>query len=131
MGEAISVRRAISPRRFVPSSRTATSWAAVIRKTVSGSPTRLLRLPSLFSRFFSPPMMAAAISFVVVFPVLPVTATTGMSNRARQNRARSPSAVSVSETETAAVCAGRLFTRPSRPRSTSVPAAPAAAACAR
>jgi len=128
VGAAISVRRAISPRRFVPISRTAASWAPFIRKIVRGSPTRLLRLPSFLSRFFSCPMMAAAISFVVVLPVLPVTATTGMSNRARQCRARSPSALSVSGTETAAVFAGRSLSSPSRPRSTRTPAAPASAA---
>jgi len=47
-------------------------------------PTRLLRFPSFFSSRFSRPRIAAAISFVVVLPELPVTAITGIgTGRAR------------------------------------------------
>ena len=74
-------------------------------------------------------MMAAAISFVVVFPELPVMATTGIENRARQYRARSPRAVSVSSTEMTVISPAIFSRRLSRPLWMRTPAAPAPAAC--
>ena len=98
-GLAISVSLAISPLLFVPISRTATSWSEFISRRVNGNPIRLLKLPGLFRIFIESPAIDAIISFVVVFPELPVTATTGILNRSLWKWAMSPSAFKVSSTQ--------------------------------
>ena len=54
-------------------------WARI----VWGSPMWLLRLPVDLNTRRVSPRNAAAISFVVVFPLLPATAITGIGNRDR------------------------------------------------
>ncbi len=124
VGAASRARRAVSPGWFMPSSTTAARWCVRRRNSVSGTPTSLLRLPSVARRSSSPyaaARIAAIISFVVVLPLLPTTTTSGMRCRARQPCARSPSAMRVSSTSTDGT------TAEPRPRSTSTAAAPRAA----
>ena len=83
LGAAISARRLISPKSLIPISTTATSCSGSRRNIVSGNPTWLLWFPSVRITFFSAERASAIISFVVVFPTLPVTPTTGIENRWR------------------------------------------------
>ena len=96
VGQAIRVRRLISPKAFMPISTTAASWVPSSSRRVRGMPMRLFR----FSRFFrtrkAGARIAAIISLVVVLPQLPVMPTTGTGKRARQAWARSPRAVRAS-----------------------------------
>ena len=89
VGSAISHRRAISPSPLMPISMTAASWREARRSSVCGTPMWLLRLPSVFNVINRSARMAAIMSLVVVLPLLPLTATTGMSNRRRCACARS------------------------------------------
>ena len=70
--------QAISPGALAPSSITAWRCSAVRRSSVSGTPMSLLRLPWV-ARVPSP-SSTAIISFTVVLPALPVTATRGTGN---------------------------------------------------
>jgi hypothetical protein len=66
-----------------PISMTAASYVAFNRNSVCATPILLFRLPSVFSVRQRSRSTAVTISFVVVLPLLPVTATTGIENRAR------------------------------------------------
>ena len=83
VGRASAASEAISPGCWLPSSRTIAWCSAVSRRSVSGSPHWLLKLPPGFSTFQRVPSTPAMSSLVVVLPFEPVTATTGMENRAR------------------------------------------------
>ena len=87
VGLRISANRPISPGAFEAISITAASVSAPIRRSVSGAPIRLLRLPCVATIFLVWPSMAASMSLVVVLPQLPATATRGISNFARYPRA--------------------------------------------
>src|ERR1041384_3010872 len=66
-----------------------------MRSSVSGTPMSLLRLPAVASTASSPALkrrIDASISFTVVLPFEPATAISAGRNRARQCRARTPSA---------------------------------------
>ncbi|MCY1365729.1 hypothetical protein D9M68_623170 [compost metagenome] len=87
VGAAMAASCAISPGWFMPSSNTAARCSGRKRSNVSGTPISLLRLPAVARRRASPRQsasMAEIISLVVVLPLLPVTATTGRENCARQ-----------------------------------------------
>ncbi len=88
----------------MPISITAKRWASRSLSSVSGMPMSLLRLPSVASTAARVPTWAARtaeiISFTVVLPLLPVSATSGSAKRARQWAARRPSAMRVSATTT-------------------------------
>ena len=84
-GCAISASRHTSPGPFMPSSTTATRCDSSSRSRVSGRPTRLFCVPRVCSTASAPNAwrrIAAAISLVVVLPLLPATAST----RARRRR---------------------------------------------
>src|SRR5260221_670688 len=72
----------------MPISITAKRWASRSLSSVSGMPMSLLRLPSVASTAARVPTWAARtaeiISFTVVLPLLPVSATSGSAKRARQ-----------------------------------------------
>ena len=58
----------------------------------------LLKLPSVFRTLYFTPSTAAIMSLAVVLPTLPVTPMQGIWKRSLYQRARSPSAFSVSAT---------------------------------
>src|SRR2546430_3296074 len=98
---SITVRsRAISPGTLAPASTTSDSASSGAARIVSGTPTRLLRLPTVACTRNVVPSTARISSLVLVLPLDPVTATTGLpgGNRRRRARASSPSAASVSGT---------------------------------
>ena len=76
-GLHISASLFISPFLLMPSSTTAASWILLRLKSVRGRPMRLFRLPSVFTIQRDTFNMDAIISFVVVFPQLPLTAISG------------------------------------------------------
>ena len=78
-GCAIAASRAISPRWFMPSSTTTLRCSAPRRRSVSGSPNSLFKLPSFLRQGPETAKIAAHISLVVVLPLLPVIATSGPS----------------------------------------------------
>ena len=77
-GRAIFASRCISPKSLIPISRTAISSSSLRRNTVRGSPSSLLKFPSVFKVRYFWESTAAIISFVLVFPTLPVMPTTGI-----------------------------------------------------
>ena len=84
-GRAIDARWRISPEWFMPISRTAARASSGTRRIESGSPTWLFRLPSVLATENSVASSAAIVSFVVVFPALPVTAITVPPHSLRDN----------------------------------------------
>ena len=71
-GCAMDVRYAISPKWFMPISKTATSTSSSSAMMLMGRPRSLLWFPSLFAVRNAGASAQAIISFVVVFPTLPV-----------------------------------------------------------
>ena len=107
VGRLISARAAISPGRLDPSSSaTARCWGESWSR-VSGSPHWLLKLDWGLRTGPRVSSTAAIISFVVVLPLEPVTAATGMVKRARWQAASRPSARVVSSTRTTGTLEGR------------------------
>ena len=83
VGRASLASVAISPGCWLPISSTSAWCSCVSLRSVSGSPHWLLKLPlglSTCQRMLSTPAIS---SLVVVLPFEPVTATTGIENRAR------------------------------------------------
>ena len=78
----------------MPSSATRTRVSGSSRRTVSGSPSSLLRLASAATVGVTAAQRAPSASFVVVFPVDPTTATTSASERLRTRPASVASACS-------------------------------------
>src|SRR5439155_1192087 len=103
---ASSARAAISPGCWLPISSTSAWCSAASRRSVNGSPHWLLKLPLGFSTCQRTPRTPAISSLVVVLPFEPVTATTGIENRARWYAASRPSARVVSSTSTSGTLAG-------------------------
>ena len=66
----------ISPAWFMPSSTTAISGRVVNSMSASGSPMWLFQFPRLRITRYLAAKNSAVTSFVVVFPALPVMATT-------------------------------------------------------
>ena len=66
----------ISPVWFIPSSTTAISGRCLSSISDSGSPMWLLKFPRLRITRYRVARNSAVTSFVVVFPALPVIATT-------------------------------------------------------
>ena len=104
VGCAMRASSAISPGWFMPSSTTPARcqhvWSWRRRNSVSGTPMWLLRLPSV-AKAPSPSQarrIAAIICVTVVLPLLPVTAMSGRSKRARQPVASRCSASRLSAT---------------------------------
>ena len=93
VGSAISHRYFNPPCSLMPISITAASQVFESRSRVSGTPSQLFRLPSVASTRYRVLSTAAAISLVVVFPLLPVMPTTGIRKRRRYVLPRAPSAV--------------------------------------
>jgi hypothetical protein len=71
-------RRAISPRWFIPTSKTPTRWRGRSSKSDSGRPRWLFRLPRVEQTFSPSESTAAMAARVLVLPFEPVTATIGM-----------------------------------------------------
>ena len=82
-GFAIFAKRCISPKSLIPISSTAISCSCLSLKTVRGSPSSLLKFPWVFKVLYFRERTAAIISFVLVFPTLPVIPTTGMLSCSR------------------------------------------------
>ena len=74
-----------------------------------GTPISLLKFPFVLSTLYSSERTAAIMSFVVVFPTLPVTAHTGMSKRFLYPLARLKNAFLVSSTIMALLPSGTLI----------------------
>ena len=91
-------QRRISPAWFMPSSNTATSGAWRSWIIDSGRPMWLFRLPLFFTTLKLGSSALAVSSFVVVFPALPVIATTRVVTARRIARASACSACSGSST---------------------------------
>src|SRR5690242_17686969 len=118
----------ISPGTLAPASTTSASASSGAPRIVSGTPTRLLRFPVVACTRYEVASTARIISLVLVFPLDPVIATTGLpgASRRRRARARAPSAASVSGTwKKGSPSTGGV------PRRTTAAAAPWACACAR
>ena len=125
VGAPIRASRSISPGTFIPISTTAAPCSGPRPRSVRGRPMRLLKFPVFFNTFRLRLKIAAVISLVLVLPLLPETAITGMSNLMRRFRASSPSAKRVSLTKiTAAEAPGGRVT----PRDTITAPAPFATA---
>ena len=77
---AALVIREISPNLFIPISNTAARCPLPSLSTERGNPTRLFRLPSVFSVGINSERTAAHISLVVVLPLLPVIAVIRVEN---------------------------------------------------
>ena len=90
VGRAISARAAISWRWFMPISTTANRSSSDRRRSVSGTPKLLLRLPRV-ARSLRRSRMPAHSSLVVVLPLLPVMPMSRPSKRDRC-RGRGPPA---------------------------------------
>ena len=82
--------RPISPGTLAPASTTRASVSAGASRMVSGTPIRLLRLARVACTRNRVRSAAASISLVLVFPLVPVTATTGPVTRRRRARASQP-----------------------------------------
>src|SRR6266705_1014924 len=100
VGSITSRRRGISPGTLAPASTTRASVSSGAPRIVSGTPTRLLRLPLVACTRYVVPSTARIISLALVLPLEPVTATTGLPAASSWRRARAsrPSAASVSST---------------------------------
>ena len=79
-GHAIAVSLVISPKSLIPISSTAISSLSSSVKTVSGRPISLLKLPCVFFTLYFCARTDAIVSFVLVFPTLPVIPTTLISS---------------------------------------------------
>ncbi len=92
----------MSPTAYMPISSTAISCSPVRPLSrLSGRPTSVFWLPSVFSTWCLPLSTLATTSFVVVLPRLPVMPTTSSAGcRASTQRARSASAAVVDGTIT-------------------------------
>ena len=128
VGSMISRSRGISPGTLAPASTTSASASSDAPRMVSGTPIRLFRFPVVACTRYVVVSTARIISRVLVFPLEPVTATTGLPAGKSRRRARAsrPRATSVSGTSKAG--------RPSRdgvPRRTTAAAAPLAFAWSR
>mmetsp|Transcript_4306 Transcript_4306/g.18306 ORF Transcript_4306/g.18306 Transcript_4306/m.18306 type:complete len:297 (-) Transcript_4306:245-1135(-) len=98
-GLAIAASAAISPGALMPISSTHARADGGARRIVSGSPTWLLKFPSV-ACVCSSPSASAHMSRAVVFPTLPVIPTTGPSNRRRTSDASAWSAAVAFSTRT-------------------------------
>ena len=85
---------------LAPASITSASASSGAARIVSGTPTRLFRLPPVACTRYVVASTARIISLVLVFPLDPVTPTTGLPGGSRRRRARAsnPRATSVSGT---------------------------------
>ena len=99
LGSAISHNLRISPAAFIPISSTISSSSVSTFTRLRGSPMWLLRLPAFLSVLYLVERTRYNISFVVVFPLLPVTATTGILRFILMKCARSCKDRSVSFTQ--------------------------------
>src|SRR5207253_3165035 len=90
----------MSPRAYIPNSRTARSCSFVSCRSVSGMPISVCRLAALFSTLDLQPRTDAISSLQVVLPTLPVTAITLTSRRRRHHPARRCSAPTEPPTRT-------------------------------
>ncbi len=96
-GRPTSVRRVISPWPRMPISSTSASQSSGAFSKVMGTPWSLLNERELAATFSAEPMAAAAKSFVVVLPTLPVMPTTRCCTRSlSDSRAQRPSLRSAS-----------------------------------
>ena len=121
----------ISPAWLIPSSTTAISGRVVNSISDSGNPMWLFRFPRLRTTRYLAARNSAVISFVVVFPALPVMATTLVPDSIRTACASAWSAAVVSSTSMTTAGVPPARERPRRRGRTS-PAAPASiAACAK
>ena len=82
-GLAISTSRAISPGRLIPISKIASSVSGSNSNIIRATPIWLFQFPCVFTTRYFFSNTALIISLVVVFPTLPVTPITGISNRLR------------------------------------------------
>ena len=98
VGSTISRYLGSSPGTLPPPSITSASTSHGASMIVSGTPTRLLLLARVACTRNRVRSTAATISFTVVFPLLPVTHTTGPFSSLRRARAMSPYARRVSST---------------------------------
>ena len=108
-GLAIAPSLCISPKLLMPSSTTAASVSGPMRKSVSGTPSSLLKFFSVLSVRNFRPRTRAIISLAVVLPELPVTPTTGTFTAPRQAEASSAIAFATS---------GTVMTGPATPSGT-------------
>ena len=93
VGKPTSVSRAISPWPRMPISKMSASQSSGAFSSVIGTPWSLLNERELAATRNAEPMAAAAKSFVVVLPTLPVMPTTLLPTRAPSaKRAQRPSA---------------------------------------
>ena len=127
-GFARAASGAISPGWFIPISQTAAVSAVVAERIESGTPMWLLKFPSVLTTRKRVASTAAANSFVLVFPLLPVMQSTFNFKRDRQAaasrvRASSPEAASRTGKSSGSAEAAEAS-------STSTAAAPRAAASA-
>ena len=93
VGRIQLINCAISPGWLIPASITAAFVRGVSFKSMRGTPTALLKLPSVASIASSPQAclrMEAIICVVVVLPLDPTTQMSGIENCARQARASAP-----------------------------------------
>ena len=127
LGSAIDASLRISPLADIPISRTAIVCERSIRRRQRGSPNSLLKFPieRITVNFLA--RTAAIISFVVVFPALPVTPTMGPPHCRLTNRARFCRASTVDFTRTTPKVDEGSIT----PASTTLPAACFSTACFR
>ncbi len=84
----IARSRAISPGTLAPASITRALLSAGALRIESGTPIRLLRFPLVAWTRQRTANVARSISFVLVFPLDPVTATTGLDGGSCRRRAR-------------------------------------------
>ena len=97
VGFAMAVNLLSSPKWFIPISTTRASWS-LNPKIVIGIPIWLFILPCVFSALYFCETTLYMISFVLVFPTLPVIAITGMLYFSLFNFAICPMASTVSST---------------------------------
>src|SRR5438445_646291 len=100
VGSMMSRSLGISPGTLAPASTTSACASPGASSSVSGTPTRLLRLADVACTRHFVASAARIISFVLVFPLDPVIAMTGLCDGSSRRRARAsiPSASSVSGT---------------------------------
>ena len=101
-GRAIAHSSAICPSPRMPISQTTSSVSGSMRVSVSGKPISLLWPPSAATVFACGRHIAARMSFVEVFPVEPVIATTRAELRPRISPPSAPSAANASSGASAA-----------------------------
>ena len=126
-GSAIAQRSASSPTSLVPSSHTQSAWRGSSRRSVRGTPRRLLWLAWVARVGTWAPQSAARMSFVDVLPFEPATPITFPPHARRTWRASTPSAARGSSTSITAT----LPEGGAEPWRQSTAAAPAAIASAR